>query len=657
MLKRNLLLILLMTPLLMLMGCGDGSSSDQANEQFPAIDNRQEVEQYYADHPDFFSFKSRAELPAGLTWENGGDLPEVGSPLAKKGGMETVRLQDFPRTLRILGPDSNGSFRPWILDYTTMSMAHRHPDQMDFFPGLATQWAIDRPSRTVYVELDPDARWSDGVPITADDYLFMFWMHRSTYITAPWYNNWYSTQYTNITKYDDHLISITTVALKPDIDSKVLELRPLPRHFYQEVGEDFLERYQWRFAPTTSPYLIEPGDLKKGRSIQMTRDQNWWAKDKKHWRYRFNVDKINFMVIRDTPKVFEAFKRGDIDQFSMNLAEYWYEKLPNDDPDVLDGYIHKKLFFNQRPRPPYGLWINTAQPLLSDQNIRLGLQYATNWDLVIDKFFRGDYDRLNTANDGYGPYTASDIKARPFDIELAQAAFAEAGFTERGPDGILRRADGTRLAFTVSSGYESLKDVLTILKEEAAKAGLEYRVEVLDGTAGWKKVQEKKHELHFSAFGYSLELYPRFWETYHSDNAYDKAFLEDGSINPDRVLKTQTNNLESLAMLEMDQRIDAYRASTEADEMIALAHEMSQIHHDYASFVPGFYSGFFRIGHWRWVHYPPYFANKHAANHLEFFLHWIDEDERKATMDARKAGVTFEPVIESFEQYRRQEAP
>jgi hypothetical protein len=57
------------------------------------------------------------------------------------------------------------------------------------------------------------------------------------------------------------------------------------------------------------------------------------------------------------------------------------------------------------------------------------------------------------------------------------------------------------------------------------------------------------------------------------------------------------------------------------------------------------------------VHYPPYFANKHAANHLEFFLHWIDEDERKATMDARKAGVTFEPVIESFEQYRRQEAP
>ena len=111
--------------------------------------------------------------------------------------------------------DSNGSFRPWLLDYTTMALGHRHPDLMDYFPGLATKWAVDREAKTIYVELDPLATWSDGVPITADDYLFMFWMHRSSYITAPWYNNWYSTQYTNITKYDDHLISISTVS-EPD---------------------------------------------------------------------------------------------------------------------------------------------------------------------------------------------------------------------------------------------------------------------------------------------------------------------------------------------------------------------------------------------------------------------------------------------------------
>ena len=230
--------------------------------------------------------------------------------------------------------------------------------------------------------------------------------------------------------------------------------------------------------------------------------------------------------------------------------------LFNDDADVQAGYINKTVFYNQRPRPTYGLWINTAKPLLDNQDIRIGINFATNWQLVIDKFFRGDFARMQTSSDGYGEFSHPTLRSRPFDIKKALEHFAKAGFIDRGADGILVNDQGQKLAFTLSSGYESLKDVLTILKEEAAKAGIEFRIEVLDGTAGWKKVQEKKHDIHFSAFSVSLEMYPRFWETYHSDNAYDDAFLEDGSINPDRALKTQTNNLETLASFELDKMID-----------------------------------------------------------------------------------------------------
>ena len=635
--------------LLFLIGCSD-PSSDEAS--LPTIDNTAEVEAYYEANPDFFKFKTLDDLPQDLTWVDGSDLPEVGSPNALKGGTETVRLADFPRTLRTVGPDSNGSFRPWILDDTSMAMAHRHPESLSYYPGLARRWAVDEASKTVFVELDPEATWSDGVPITADDYLFIFWFFRTSYITAPWYNNWYESQYTAVTKYSDHLLSISIPELKPDTDSKVLELRPLPRHFYGEVGEDFLERYQWRFAPTTAAYVLKDDNLVKGRSIRLTRNKDWWAKDKKHWRYRFNIDNINLVVIRDTPKVFEAFKRGDIDQFGLTLAEYWYDKLPDSDPAVRAGYIEKKWFYNVRPRPPYGLWINSDQPLLDDQNVRLGIQHATHWQLVIDQFFRGDAERLNTANDGYGPYSHPTLRARPFDITQALAYFAEAGFTERGPDGILQRADGTRLAFTLSSGYEALKDILTILKEEGAKAGLEFRVEVLDATAGWKKVQEKQHELHFSAFGYSLELYPRFWETFHSANAYDKAFLDNGEVNPDRSRKTQTNNLELLAIPEMDSLINQYRAASDAETMMALSHEMNQLHHDYASFVPGFQTGFFRLGHWRWIRYPEHFSYKHAAGATQHFVHWIDESRKSETTQAKQGGDSFAAQVIVYDQHR-----
>ncbi len=636
---------------LLLTACGQ-SESDGDTVDLVVPDNTEEVQAAYAADPDFYSFKALLDVPADLIWESGDSLPEIGSPMAKKGGTQYARLQDFPRTLRTVGPDSNGSFRPWILDDTTIAIAHRHPDEFVYYPGLAESWAVDEAAKTIYVKLDQNARWSDNVPITADDFMFMFWLFKSSYIIAPWYNNWFSTQYTNITKYDDHTFSISIPEAKPDMDGRVLELRPMPQHFFKEVGEDFVERYQWRFAPTSSAYVIADEDIRKGRSITLTRNKDWWAKDKKNWRYRYNPDRIHLSVIRDTPKVFEAFKRGDIDQFSLNLAEYWYEKLPDDDPDVQSGYIHKSVFYNQLPRPTYGLWMNTSQPLLDNRDIRIGINHATNWQLVIDNFFRGDYTRMQTSSDGYGEFTHPTLRSREFDINLAQEHFALAGFKKRGPDGILVNDQGQKLAFTLSSGYESLKDVLTILKEEALKAGLQFRVEVLDGTAGWKKVQEKKHDIHFSAFNTSLEMYPRFWETYHSDNAYDDAFLDDGTVNPERKLKTQTNNLEALAIFEMDGMIDRYRTSDDAQEMKDLAFAMTEMHHEYASFSPGFYQAFFRVGHWRWVKYPASFNYKHASTAGELFVHWIDTDMKEETLAARKDDRKFPAEIVIYDQFK-----
>ena len=632
---------------LLLAGCGKTEVVERK-----IIDNTEEVLAYYAAKPDFFSFKTLADIPTDLSWEDGSHLPEIGSNEAVKGGTLYNTIQDFPRTLRRVGPDSNGSFRPFLLDYTTLSIAHRHPNEFDFHPGLATSWAVDKENKTVYVKLNSAATWSDGAPVTTDDFMFMFFMYQSSYVVAPWYANWYSTQYTNITKYDDHNFSITIPDAKPDMDSRVLELRPSPQHFYKELGDDYVERYQWKFQPTTGPYVIEEKDIKKGISIALTRQDDWWAKDNKFWRNRYNPDRIHISVIRDTPKVFEAFKRGDLDQFGLNLAEYWYDKLPNDDKDVQAGYIQKSVFYNQIPRPTYGLWMNSHKHLLDNLDIRTGIQHATNWQLVIDKFFRGDYARMQTSSDGYGEFSHPTLKSRLFDIDKAQDAFAKAGFVNRGPDGILVNDNGERLSFTLSTGYEHMKDVLTIMKEEASKSGLEFRIEVLDGTAGWKKVQEKKHDISFSALSASLEMYPRFWETYHSANAYDNAFLEDGSINPERKVKTQTNNLEMIALPEMDRMIETYRASDDKAQMIDLAHKMTKQHHDYASFSPGFYQPFYRIGHWRWIRYPDDFNVKHSRSAGEYYVQWIDAKLKEETLAARKNDETFDPEINIFDQYK-----
>lgn len=652
-----------------LTGCG-GSKSDSAAkdgaEVAAAPDNSAEVKAYYAAHPDFFVFKTAADLPADLAWTDGGEFPEIGSPERKRGGTWQGRIQDFPRTLRVIGPDANSGFRGFIHDDNMVAFGVLHPDipgPHRFYPGVASQWAVDLPAKTVYVRIDPAARWSDGPAVTSDDVLFMFWFNQSAYIQAPWYNNWYGIgeNYTRVTRYDEHTFAITLKDVRPDYLSLVLGLAPAPSHFYREVGEDFVTRYNWRFSPTTGPYIITEAELKRTTTnrnqITLSRLKDWWANEKFGFKYRYNPAEVRLRVIRETTTAWEAFLAGELDAFGMNLSEYNYERLPDGDPLVTRGLIQKSKFYNDVPRPTYGLWMNEARPLISNREIRLGIQYATNWQLVIDQYFRGDYIRMHTTADGFGDMTHPTLRARPFDVTKAVEHFAKAGFEKRGSDGILRNAAGERLAVTVTSGMEALAPVLTILQQEGRKAGLDLQVEILDASAAWKKVQEKNHDITFSAFNVGVELYPRYWETYHSANAYDQPYLADGTTpNPERKAKVQTNNLQSIAIPELDGLIKRYDSSESLDEMREIARKMEEIMYENASFSPGFVMPFYRVATWRWVRFPEGFSTRYSRDPFESAVEWLDEDRKPETLAARRDETkSFPASVKTYDRWKTKE--
>jgi microcin C transport system substrate-binding protein len=599
-----------------------------------------EAQAYYKAHPDFFVNATAADLPADLKWENGADVPEFADPQAKRGGTLHFWIDDFPRTLRLVGPDANGSFRSFIFDDVGMALLGNvtlqvQPNTGQYYPGLAKEWALGADGRTMYFKLDPDARYSDGVPVRVGDFFFAFFFFRSTYINDPWSNGYYNSNFTKITKYDDTTFSMTWKEAKPDIYDRLGSCYPVPEHFYKELGPDFADRYQWRMEPTTGAYTVRPEDIHKGSSIDITRVQNWWANDKRFYRYRYNFDRIHFDVIRDSVKAIEAFKRGDLDVVGLTLPDNWYNKLPDTDASVQQGYVHKATFFNEIPVPNYGLYINQTMPLLDNQDIRTGIAYAANFDLVDQTYFRGDYVRLQSSADGYLQVPFPDIHPRPFSTEKALEAFAKAGFTNRGPDGILVNQKGQRLSFTVTTGYDRFRDVLTILKQEAAKAGLELNVEVLDGTTAFKKVQEKQHQIAFSAFAVTPEKYPRYWDFYHSANK-----------------KPQTNNLTMTADPAMDKLIDQYDRSTSMDEIRGLATQMEKKIYDNAAFIPAFKVPFYRFGYWRWIRWPQGFGVRLSDNPLSFGLEWMDEDLKKETLAARSAAKSFPASIEIYDQWK-----
>lgn len=615
-------------------------------EELAAIFRHPEAEAYYASQTNFFKYARLTDLPADLVWENGMDNDAFASPEAQRGGVFHTFLPSYPITLRVLGPDSNSSFRRFLNDDMAVSLVMYHPNTRARIPGLAREWAVSKDKKTAYFRLDPDARFTDGQPISVDDFFFLFFFMQSKYIVAPWYNDYYSREFVSITKYDDYTMAVTIPFPKPDPIYETA-LVPKPRNHYKDFGANFVKDYDWKFEPNAGPYEVRDEDIDKGNTIALSRVKDWWANDKKFFKGRYNVDRIEFTVIRDTPKAFDIFKTGELDMFGLALPKYWYDK--SDSPEFNNGYIQKAVFYNDIPRPTYGIYLNQAVGLLVSRDIRLGVQHSIDWLRVINGFFRGDYERLNTYNQGYGRFTNNKIRARKFDPDKAMEYFAKAGFDHRGRDGILRNAQGQRLSikFTMSQGEE--EQVLAPLLDSARRAGLELVPEALDDATAYRKVMQKNHEMVFWAWGVS-GFYPRYWEGFHKTNAVEEVQISADEVR--KVRKVQTNNITSSEGEEMSELIDRYRDLTNEDEMETVSHRLQEMIHEEACYVPGYVRNFYRIGYWRWLKFPEGLDVMSSAAPTDYHLFWIDEEVKKETLEAMKNNIRFPPVVQEFDQFR-----
>src|SRR5690606_29313641 len=106
---------------------------------------------------------------------------------------------------------------------------------------------------------------------------------------------------------------------------------------------------------------------------------------------------------------------------------------------------------------------------------------------------------LQTLNEGYGDYSNPAIRARPFDLALADRYFDAAGWQQRGPDGVRVRG-GERLSLRVTYYSQDHTARLVVLKEEARKAGVELTLQYLDPSAAYKQIMEKKHQIALMAW-------------------------------------------------------------------------------------------------------------------------------------------------------------
>lgn len=603
---------------------------------------------YRQSHDGYFSIKMLEDVPKDLVWQDGMDQPEVGDPRALKGGTFNQPMITFPPTLRRFGPKSNHGYRGYFYDDVEMPLIGMHPLTGQYIPAIAIRWAAGADGRTMFYEIDPEARYTDGTPILAKDFLRGVYVRASDNVVDPFYSQYLREQFANFTVYSERILSISVPEPKPLLPMYA-SMFPAGEKFYKDYGPDYVERYNWKHEPSTGPYSIRPEDVKKGRSVTLTRNKDWWLKDHKYYKNLFNVDRIQFNLIRNTSKAFEMFRAGQLDYHPITAPDYWYRR--SEIQPVFDGYIERYTFYNQYPRVPRGLYLNLDKSILKDPNLRIGLAYATNWQRVIDAIFNGDFSRLQNFSEGFGPFTNPAVSARPFSITKAQEYFAKAGFDRKGADGILVNAKGEKLSIPIVCPSDpQTVQMMAVLAEEAKKAGLEYRIDGRERTSAFKFMAEKKHHICYSGWAVTPP-FPRYFQFFHSSNAY----TDEGVVKPD------TNNFNSYADPEMDDLTMQVRYATDVETIKEASWEIQQIIHDKALFIPGFVTDFVRVGCWRWVRWPDTeampFCFPIIYEPFESHAFWIDPEIKKETLQAMQDGNTFPEVQRTISKFRDWEAP
>ena len=424
-------------------------------------------------------------LPVAIPWRDAEGQPAVGNPGATRGGrMRMSNAGPFPAHFHRFGGGAAQFFHQNLAAATEIPLVARHPLTGKPTAGVAQKWCST--GNTHYFLLNPAARYNNGRPVRADDYLLAALLQAEQ--RCPEYEALCAAAFA-LRTHGKYVISIKLRSPMP-IEEAAALLTPAEPGFYADFDSRYRETYARRIPPATGPYRVSK--VQRGRMIELQRVPEWWGETLPLARHRFNADTLEYHFLTSEAQVWELFLRGELDALQTRNIAAWQERLA-DRPE-----LPTLVYDAEYPLPPYGIALNTRT--LSDTELRRGLLYAMDMDKAVEQMMRGEGQRLTTFHSGYGEASPKDTPQYRFNPEAARACFAKAGYTTAGNDGILQRCDGTRLRVTLMySPNEKISNLLATLIRSAAACGAEIVPEPLPWQVCQRRLQERSHQLVFWA--------------------------------------------------------------------------------------------------------------------------------------------------------------
>ncbi len=523
------------------------------------------------------------------------------NPAAPKGGSIRLGVQgtfDSLNPLIIKGVPAAG-----LREFLYESLLERGLDEpFTLYAGLA--WKVDMPAdrTSITFHIDPEARFSDGHGVDAEDLLFSWRTLRDH--GRPNHRTYYA----KVTQAEAISERAVRFELGDGSDRElplILGLMPiLPAHL---LTEDSFTKTSLAPPVGSGPYVIT--DVEPGRSVTYARNKEWWGRDRPSHRGRFNFDEIKFEYFRDGSALFEAFKSGRLDVRKEESPTQWAEGY--DIPAVREGRLEKKEFPVGLPAGMTALAMNTRREVFADPRVREAMIELFDFEWVNQNLFHGLYTRSQSyfarselSSNGKPadarerellkpfadkvlpsilegrhalPKTAGDGRNRDA-WRRAMVMFNKAGY--RLKDGVLRHGQtGKSLSFEMLAASVAQQRLFLAYARDLKRLGIDAKVRVVDSTQYQSRL--KTYDYDMIQTHWSSSLSPGNEQLFR----WSSQMVErEGSFNFAGVANPAVDAMIE-ALLAADSREDFVSAVRALDRVLLSGHYVVPLFHVEAQWV------------------------------------------------------------------------
>lgn len=549
-------------------------------------------------------------------WKTNPPPPTVAVPDAPHGGELRLAWLSFPPTLRTEGPNSRLSTLSDVHNLVYETLLGYDVVRGDYVPVLATHWWISDDKLTYRFRIDPEARWSDGTEVTADDVVATIEHLKNPDRKDPAVSSQWN-EYIESAKMLDKL-TVEIRAKKPYWRTMVMLAFAYiyPAAYIRMDGQTYLEDWNWRLPPGSGPYELRSGDMEKEVSLTLTRRRDWWQGDRPENRGTFNFDRVKWIVVRDQELMYQKFLAGELDLYLVGRAQRWVEELDNE-PSVRQGRVQMRKIYSRVPEGYGGYCFNMRNPPFDDVRVREAFAHLFNREKLFAKFFFFQYEYIDSYFPGQ-PWARPDARRVHYRPERARELLADAGWTHRNADGWLVNDAGERFpTLTLEYPYQSWTRIHSVFQNDLKEqAGIELELKVIDSSALLKKVWEYQFQLVF--WSWTAGIFPNPEFQFHSKYAN----------------RPQTNNLNGFANERADEIMDAYKVEFDAKKRVELLQELDRILFDAHPYALNWYAPFFRIIYWDRYGHPPEYAAAYTRDVNNVIAYWWLDPGKKAALEA-----------------------